>query len=84
MPTKSDGQLIRSLRENKGMNGAQFAKLADIDPALLWRIENGELDGSPKTRKAIADALGVAPSTITYFQAAERRPRKQAPTKAAA
>jgi transcriptional regulator with XRE-family HTH domain len=67
MPTKPDGALIRRLREDKGLKGVELANAAGIDPAMLWRIEHGRLDGSPKTRKAIADALEVPVADITFF-----------------
>jgi len=69
MPTKPDGALIRRLREDKGLSGAALADLANVDPGMLWRIEHGKANGSPKTRKAIADVLEVPVSDITYFSA---------------
>lgn len=68
MPTRSDSAKIRRLREDLGLNCSQLAKAAGIDLALLWKVENNKLDGSPKTRLAIAQALGVAVADITYFE----------------
>lgn len=78
MPTKSKGAVIRQLREEQGISCTQLAARASLDVTLLWKIENGKLDGSPKTRLAIAEALGVPLTTITYFKPLPER------TKAAA
>lgn len=78
MPTRSDSAKIRRLREDKGLNCTQLAKAANIDLALLWKVENGKLDGSPKTRLAIANALGVPVSEITYFEPAGSNAKRAA------
>jgi transcriptional regulator with XRE-family HTH domain len=78
MPTKSNGATIRLLREERGLNCAQFADLVGIDRAFMWKIENDKMDGSPRTRLAIAEALGVSVSAITYTVPLQRRARRVA------
>lgn len=73
MPTKANGATIRRLREAKGLSCRQFALGAGLDPTLVWKVENGALDGSPETRLKIAAALGTPVENITYFVPAASR-----------
>jgi transcriptional regulator with XRE-family HTH domain len=74
MPTKPHGSQIRRLREAKGWTSQDLARAAGIHPGFMSKIENEVLNGSPKTRLAIANALGVPLGEITYF--AEPQPRR--------
>lgn len=67
MPTKSNGAAIRRLREEKGLNCSQLAEIANLGRDVVWKVENGTISGSPKTRLAIAKALGVDLAEITFF-----------------
>jgi transcriptional regulator with XRE-family HTH domain len=84
MPTKANSDVIRQLREEKGLNCAQLAEAAGIDRILLWKIENKVLDGSPKTRLAIAEALDVPLAVITRFEPLKPRTKKAAAVETAA
>jgi transcriptional regulator with XRE-family HTH domain len=78
MPTKPKGAEIRRLREEMGINCSQLADAAGIDRTLMWKVENELLAGSPKTRLAIAAALGVPLTDITYFEPRLPRTRQAA------
>jgi transcriptional regulator with XRE-family HTH domain len=75
MPTKTNGSAIRRLREEKGWTSQDLARAVGIHPGFMSKIENDVLNGSPKTRLAIAVALNVPLSDITYFT--QRQPRSK-------
>jgi DNA-binding XRE family transcriptional regulator len=56
---KRIGARIRQLREDKGMEAKQLAKLVKIDAANLSRIEQGRYSVGLDILTKIADALGV-------------------------
>lgn len=76
MPTRSNGAEIRRLREEQGITCSQLADNVAIDSSFMWKIENDKMDGSPKTRLAIAAALGVPVGDITYFEPPRPRARR--------
>jgi transcriptional regulator with XRE-family HTH domain len=78
MPTKPHGSKIRRLREEKGWTSQDLAHAVGIHPGFMSKIENEVLNGSPKTRLAIANALGVPLDDITYYVEPQRRRTKQA------
>lgn len=51
------GKKIRSLREERGMEARTLARLSDIDPANLCRIESGKFSAGLDTLSKIALAL---------------------------
>lgn len=51
------GKKIRSIREGKGMEAKMLARLTDIDPANLSRIESGKFSAGLDTLSKIATAL---------------------------
>ena len=55
------GNLIRKLREERGMTQRRLAEATGANYTYLSKIENGRLDHTPssKTLVAIADALGI-------------------------
>ncbi len=62
MPDRNDertriGKKIRSIREKKGMEAKMLARLTDIDPANLSRIESGKFSAGLDTLSKIAMAL---------------------------
>jgi transcriptional regulator with XRE-family HTH domain len=67
MPTKTNGATVRRLREDKGITIAQLARDAGLTRDLVWKIEHAKINGSPQTRKALADALNVTLDDITSF-----------------
>lgn len=54
---KINGDLIRDLREKRGMTGAQFADTCGLSPQHLSDVERGRRNPSPPVAKRIADAL---------------------------
>lgn len=69
------GRLIRAKREAAGFSSARaFAREAGIDPAVLWRLENGEQKSAyPDNLARIAQALGVTLDELLK-EAARGRP----------
>lgn len=61
-----NGAAIRVIRELKGIKHGELAGLANISAGYLTHIEKGERTGSPATALAIANALGVPLTAITY------------------
>ncbi len=59
---------LREIRESKYWTVATVARLSGVDPATIWRIENGRTVPHRSTMKAIADALGVHPSEVSEFE----------------
>ena len=56
----SDGQnLVRAIRQWRGLSGRYLARLAGITPSMVSQIERSGKTGSTRTLKAIADALCV-------------------------
>lgn len=60
------GPAVRVIRERTGIKHGIFAVQCDITPGYLTNIEKGHKQPSPAVAKAIADALGVELSDITY------------------
>jgi len=52
------GALIRQTRKTQKLSLRDLARLSEVDHSTLSRIENGLIDPSPRTVKAITDALG--------------------------
>jgi transcriptional regulator with XRE-family HTH domain len=56
------GELVREVREEEGMAIRELARRSDLSPALLSRLERGEMKrSSPTTIATIARALGRHP-----------------------
>jgi DNA-binding XRE family transcriptional regulator len=51
---------IKILREHRGYNATQLAKMVDISEAYLFQIENQKRKGSIDLYKKIAEVLDVA------------------------
>jgi ribosome-binding protein aMBF1 (putative translation factor) len=51
--------LLKEFRRKKGISQFELAKLANIQPTEISRIENGWLRPYPGWRKRLAKALGV-------------------------
>ena len=60
----SIGQTIRSLRTQKGYDQAELARLVDIAPSTLWRIEKEDRRPRGATLRKLADLLGVRPGEL--------------------
>lgn len=58
---------LKALRINQGLSQSKLADLANVDQALISRIESGKPGFSPATMKAIADVLKVAVLDVEEF-----------------
>ena len=55
------GKFIRAAREERGITQDELARLADIDPMSVWRIETGKVKTPGiDTITKVARALGVS------------------------
>lgn len=55
------GMRIKSLRERKGLNQSELARLCGITPATISRLESGDLkDIQTSTARRLARALGTS------------------------
>lgn len=52
------GQRLRAARLAKGLSARQLASLADVTPAYLSRLENGQLSPTVSTLSKVMQALG--------------------------
>ena len=59
-----DGIKLKKLREEKALSQDHLAKISDIDPKTIGRIERGKTNSSPETTRAISAALGVPLSQL--------------------
>ena len=57
MGNKKIGELIRSLRKEKGVSLRDLAKKVNVSFVNISHIENGKVETSKKTLKQIAEAL---------------------------
>jgi transcriptional regulator with XRE-family HTH domain len=64
MDTKTLGQLIREIREEKDFSLRELAKKIDITPAFLSDIELGRRNPSEKTLQTIARVLKIPIETL--------------------
>lgn len=65
MRTQADGEAIRRLREEQGLNITELARLAEVSPAHLSRMENGDRHGRLPIRQRIAEVLGTTVTAIS-------------------
>jgi transcriptional regulator with XRE-family HTH domain len=64
MDKKTFGSRIRRLREERALNQAELAEMTGITTVHLGRIERGESYPRPRTRRHLAEALGVDPKDL--------------------
>jgi transcriptional regulator with XRE-family HTH domain len=64
MDKKTLGGRIRRLREEKALTQAELAEAAGITAVQVGRIERGLSYPHPRTRRRIAEALGVGPKEL--------------------
>ncbi len=64
MDKKALGAKVRRLREEKALTQAELAEMAGITAIHLGRLERGESYPRPRTRRRIAEALGVDPKEL--------------------
>ena len=60
------GNEVRFWRNERGLTGAKLAKLADISPGMLTKIEQGKVAPSIHTLIAVAGALNVPVSMFFH------------------
>lgn len=60
------GTEVRTWRRERGFTGAKLAKLAQITPGMLTKIETGKVSPSISTLISIADALNVPVSMFFH------------------
>lgn len=58
------GAVVRSLRERAGLSQAELAEKAMLTQKTVSAIETGETNGLPRTRRKLAEALGVGPEAL--------------------
>ena len=58
------GSKIRRLREERALNQTELAERAGITAVHLGKIERGESYPRPRTRRRLAEALGVDPKEL--------------------
>lgn len=63
------GPAVRVIREALGIKHGVFAVNVGITPGYLTNIEKGHKQPSPAVARAIADALGIELSDISYVVA---------------
>jgi len=64
MDKKTLGGKVRRLREERALNQTELAEMAGITAVHLGRIERGESFPRPRTRRHLAEALGVDPKEL--------------------
>jgi transcriptional regulator with XRE-family HTH domain len=63
---KIDGDKVRAAREERFFSQRELAEKAGINHNTVWRIEgSGSAEVHPRTIRKIAEALSVAPASIT-------------------
>lgn len=66
------GREVKGFRNKLGMTVVELAKLAELSPGMLSKIENGQTSPSLATLKSLAGALNV-PVTSLFRQFEEER-----------
>jgi transcriptional regulator with XRE-family HTH domain len=61
---KEFGQMLREVREQKGLSIQGLADIADLDRSNLSNIENGKVEISLCTLYVIAEALELDPCAL--------------------
>jgi len=72
---KPVGEVLREIREASGRPRSEIARIAKLDPSVLWRLENPRDGAQPSFDlvRRVATALGVTLDDVS--QGVERRPR---------
>ena len=72
------GQAIAQIRAEQGMSMSDLAAATGIDHTLIQALERGRLNPSYERMLALADGLGVRPSSFV-IRAEELKTHEQAP-----
>lgn len=63
--TESIGDKVKRIREDLSLSQRELARLADVSPATILKIEQGGVDRPhPRTLRKLAEALDVAPRDL--------------------
>lgn len=63
---KIDGGKVRAVREQRFFSQRELAGKAGVNHNTVWRIEGGNsIEVHPRTIRKIAEALSVAPASLT-------------------
>ena len=60
------GASLKDMRENRGLSAKVLAETADVSPAMVSRIESGQVSPSISTLSALSEALGVP--MVSFFR----------------
>ena len=63
---------LRELRDRASLSQEELAERAGVSRATIADLELGKRKPQPKTRRKLAEALGVAPHELLTEQAAVR------------
>ena len=55
---------LRELREERSLSMRELADMAGITHQTVYRIEHGQMNVQPRTRRKLAAALGVEPGEL--------------------
>ena len=55
---------LRELREHASLSQEELAEQAGVSRATIAELERGKRSPQPKTRRKLAEALGVAPHEL--------------------
>jgi transcriptional regulator with XRE-family HTH domain len=64
MDKKTLGGKVRRFREERALNQSELAVRAGLTAVHVGRIERGESYPRPRTRRHLAEALGVDPKEL--------------------
>lgn len=71
------GDLLRTLREERGLSQAQLALDSELDQTFVSLLEHGRRQPTLLTLFALCDALGVEPDIVVGKIATARRSRRR-------
>jgi transcriptional regulator with XRE-family HTH domain len=61
-----DGEKVSAAREQRSLSQRELADKAGLNHNTVWRIEtSGPTDAHPRTIRKLAEALSVAPASLT-------------------
>ncbi len=67
------GELIKKRRKELGLSAERIAEMCEVNPATVYRWENGSITNIPTTRiSLLAKALKVSPSEVVGTEEDER------------
>jgi DNA-binding XRE family transcriptional regulator len=69
---ESDGRSLRDVRAERLLSMRELARLADVTPNTIYRIEAGRSTPQLSVARRIAEALSVDALAITEFRQAIR------------